>query len=129
MRNSDTGEAAVIEGKREEAELSDNISANESENERIAAARKQRLAAEAKERSTRIEVELAESARLEAERQRQVEEVIMAETEALSKRIHREDVERAIEQAIANPVDYEFCIDLEGNAYRWEIRQPGCHII
>ena len=36
----------------------------------------------------------------------------------MQRRIHPEDLERAIETALANPVDYEYAIDLQGNIFR-----------
>ena len=55
LRNSDTGEAAVIEAKREAEALTNLIAANESDNERVAARRKERLKRDAEERRRQIE--------------------------------------------------------------------------
>ena len=41
-----------------------------------------------------------------------------SETESMERRIRPEDIERAVEEAIANPTDYEYAIDTEGNMYR-----------
>ncbi len=119
LKYSDTGEAAVIEAKKEQEELAKNIADNDAENAQVADRRRRRLEAEMAERKVQIDAEVKEKAELEAERLKQVEQVVKAETEALSKRIRREDLERAIEEAIANPVDHEYAIDLEGNIYRY----------
>jgi len=44
--------------------------------------------------------------------------IIESETEAINNRIRAEDLERAIETALQNPIDPEFAIDLQGNIYR-----------
>jgi small subunit ribosomal protein S26 len=36
----------------------------------------------------------------------------------MENRIRREDLEKAIETALANPVDFEFAIDTAGNIFR-----------
>ena len=51
-------------------------------------------------------------------RQRQVEEMIAVESEAIDNRIRKEDLEKAIEIALDNPIDYEFAIDKEGHIFR-----------
>ena len=62
--------------------------------------------------------DLEEQARLEEVRQRQIAEVVASETESLANRIRPEDLGRAVEEALANPVDYEYAIDTEGHMYR-----------
>ena len=61
---------------------------------------------------------MEENARLEEVRQQQIAEVVASETESMERRIRPEDIERAVEEAIANPTDYEYAIDTEGNMYR-----------
>ena len=51
-------------------------------------------------------------------RQRQIAEVVAWETESMKNRIRQEDIGRAVEEALANPVDYEYAIDTEGHMYR-----------
>lgn len=38
--------------------------------------------------------------------------------------IKREDLEQAIETAIANPVDYNFALDAEGHVFRGRYTKP-----
>ena len=64
---------------------------------------------------------MEEQARLEEVRQRQIAEVVASETESMENRIRPEDIGRAVEEALANPVDYEYAIDTDGHMYRWEI--------
>ena len=61
---------------------------------------------------------MEERARLEEVRQRQIAEVVASETESMENRIRPEDIGRAVEEALANPVDYEYAIDTEGHMYR-----------
>ena len=62
--------------------------------------------------------DLEEKSRLEEVRQRQIAEVVASETESMKNRIRQEDIGRAVEEALANPVDYEYSIDTEGHMYR-----------
>ena len=62
--------------------------------------------------------DLEEHARLDEVRQQQIAEVVASETESMEKRIRPEDLGRAVEEALANPTDYEYAIDTEGNMYR-----------
>ena len=62
--------------------------------------------------------DLEEHARLDEVRQQQIAEVVASETESMEKRIRPEDLGRAVEEALANPIDYEYAIDTEGNMYR-----------
>ena len=73
---------------------------------------------EALETEQTIRVELDQIEAKERLRQRQVEEMIAAESEAIDNRIRKEDLEKAIEIALDNPIDYEFAIDKEGHIFR-----------
>lgn len=39
--------------------------------------------------------------------------------------ITAENIDEAIERALANPVDYNFAIDVEGNRYVGRLARPG----
>jgi len=124
LRNSDTGERAVIEAKREADALDKLIAENEGENETVAARRKERLKNDVVERRKQIESDLEEKARLEEVRQRQIAEVVASETESMENRIRPEDIGRAVEEALAKPVDYEYAIDTDGHMYRGRYTRP-----
>ena len=47
-----------------------------------------------------------------------MEDYIKQETKALDNRIRLEDLEKAIETALDNPIDLEFAIDTERHVYR-----------
>ena len=55
LRNSDTGERAVIVAKREAEALDTLIAENEGENEKVSARRRERLKGDVEERRKRIE--------------------------------------------------------------------------
>merc|ERR1712096_319627 len=90
---------------------------NEEENQRIAALRVDRLK-EAEERKYRIASELAEFEESEKTRLVAVDEIVGKHKAEMEKRIRVEDLEKAVETALANPVDFEFAIDKEGHMFR-----------
>merc|ERR1712240_877326 len=106
LKNSDTGEAGKIAAKKEDEEHIKMIQLNEEENKKVAARRVARLKLEAEERKIRIARELEEFGKMEKQK---IE---------MENRIRVEDLEKAIEIALANPVDFEYAIDTEGNIFR-----------
>ena len=54
----------------------------------------------------------------EAEKLEAVEALVEKEREQIDNRIKQEDIVKAIETALANPVDFEYAIDLQGNIFR-----------
>merc|ERR1712181_189597 len=103
------------------------IQMNEEENARIAKRRTDRLLIEAEERRLKINADLDE-AKIEEEQRLQVAgavvEVVAAEMET---RIKEEEVERAIEIALANPIDFEYAIDKEGRIFNG--RKTLCNLL
>jgi len=65
-----------------------------------------------------IREELSEYKRKEDIRHREMGDFIKEESKAMENRIKLEDLEKAIEEALANPVDYEYAIDDTGHIYR-----------
>jgi len=118
LKAGDTGEAALIAAKKEEMLHQQNINDNEEINKRIAAARVERLKREAEERKEMIEQELREYEEREASRLERVEEYVDKQIDEMDHRIKEEDLVKAIETALANPVDFEYAIDLKGNIFR-----------
>ena len=118
IKHSDVGEAAKIEAKREEEEHKRLMEENEAVNKEIQMRRKERIKREMESKKEEIKEEIREAQRMEEERVAKAQEEIRAETEAMQKRIRPDQVEKAIEAALASPVDHEFAIDKEGNIYR-----------
>ena len=54
----------------------------------------------------------------EAEQLERAEVLVDREVGEMEKRIREEDLVRAIETALANPLDLEYAIDLKGNIFR-----------
>eukprot|EP00092_Neocalanus_flemingeri_P011643 GFUD01012545.1.p1 GENE.GFUD01012545.1~~GFUD01012545.1.p1 ORF type:complete len:230 (+),score=97.52 GFUD01012545.1:121-810(+) len=118
IKNSDTGEAAMIAAQKEEEEHQMMIKLNEDENELIAVQRVARLKNEAEERKLKIAQELSDFDESETNRLAAVDEMVEKHKAEMEKRIRVEDLEKAIETALANPVDFEFAIDKEGHIFR-----------
>merc|ERR1719481_2170932 len=95
LKNSDTGEAG-----------------------KVAARRVARLKVEAEERIIRIARELEDFGNREKERMAAVDQMVEKQKIEMENRIRVEDLEKAIEIALANPVDFEYAIDTEGNIFR-----------
>ncbi|KAF4531457.1 hypothetical protein B566_EDAN004228 [Ephemera danica] len=109
----------------EEEEFSRCMAINEEWNRASAAIREQRLAEQAKSRAERALRGLAVHEALQAEKAAIVEQMVEAEKELGGTYITAERLDAAIEEAIANPVDYNFCIDLEGNiTYGRDTKKP-----
>ena len=77
-----------------------------------------RLVKEAEERKVRIRQELEDFEHREEERLVRVDQIVEKHQSEMERRIEPDQLEKAIEIALANPVDYEFAIDLEGNIFR-----------
>ena len=91
---------------------------NEEENKKVAKQRELRLQKEAIENEQNIREELVQIEAKEKVRRRNVEQMITEESLAIDNRIRKEDLERTIEIALDNPIDFEFAIDTEGHIFR-----------
>lgn len=118
LRHSSAGEAAK-DAAREAANQDEQLlKDNEEMNAQIAKKREIRLKKEAIEEEEKIREELKEFDKDQAIQIREMEDYIKQETKALDNRIRLEDLEKAIETALDNPIDLEFAIDTEGHIYR-----------
>ena len=133
LKAGDTGAAAVIAAEKEEVAYQQNLKVistflvlqvkvkfqdNEEENKRIAALRATRLMEESERNKILIAQRLEESDVIEAEKLERVEALVDREKLEMGNRIREEDLVRAIETALANPLDMEYAIDLKGNIFR-----------
>ena len=87
---------------------------NDDENKRVAALRERRLKMEADDDRIRIAREVEEHRREEEEAIRRTDEFVRREAEEIDSALREADVQKAIEVALANPVDYEFAISKDG---------------
>merc|ERR1712210_212662 len=100
---------------------------NEEENARIAKRRTERLLREAEERRLQINLDL-EAAKIEEEDRLQAANTVVEEVTAeMENRIKEEEVEKAIEIALANPIDFEYAIDKEGRIFQG--RKTLCNLL
>lgn len=118
VKNSDTGEAAVQEQKMEEEVHHRILQANEEENTKVAIRRSERLAKHTEERKLKIREELEEFEESERERLALVDRIVEKHTGEMESRVKEEDLEEAIEMALANPIDFEYAIDKDGHIFR-----------
>ncbi|XP_065359745.1 small ribosomal subunit protein mS26 [Calliphora vicina] len=115
----------VLTAEQEEAEFQRCLQENQKWNQEIAAIREQRLAKESQEKSEYVKERLRLAQEREEERMEKIEALVKKEKELSKTFITRENLEVAIEQALANPVDYNFAIDMRGNIYRGRTNTPG----
>lgn len=83
------------------------------------------MAKEKREKEEYVRETLRLAREREEERMEKIEALVKKEKELSKTFITRENLETAIEHALANPVDYNFSIDLHGNIYRGRHNTPG----
>ena len=118
LKSSSAGKEAQMQQEREEEEHANLLIKNEHINARVVIRRQERLEREAQEEEQRIRMELEDAKKREKEQAERIDDVIKYEKKQIENRITVDELERAILQAIDNPVDDEFAIDTEGHIYR-----------
>lgn len=108
----------------EEAEYQRCSSINDKWNFEIAKRRDARLIQENAERREHILKRLDAKKIRDKNELEQIEARVRREKENSATFITHENIDKAIEHALANPVDYNFSIDLQGNIYKGNER-PG----
>ncbi|XP_016937603.3 small ribosomal subunit protein mS26 [Drosophila suzukii] len=108
----------VLTPEQEEAEFQKCIEANAAWNAAIARERDQRLAKEREEKVAYVQERLEARQVREEERREQANQRVLLEIERSKTYITRENLDAAIETALANPVDHNYAIDLAGNLYQ-----------
>merc|ERR1712241_1578315 len=79
------------------------------------------------ERRLKISADL-EAAKIEEEERLQAADAVVEEVAAeMENRIKEEEVEKAIEIALANPIDFEYAIDKEGRIFQG--RKTLCNLL
>lgn len=102
----------------EETEFQRCITINDEWNFEISKIRDARLAKENAERRVIIQSGIAARKIKQREELKLIEERVRKQKEASVSFITSENIDQAIEQALANPTDYNFSIDLQGNIYK-----------
>nr|CAG4644379.1 EOG090X0FQ9 [Lepidurus arcticus] len=118
LKLADTGDFALHAAKSEQEEHLRLMEENRVENEKTAAVREARLARQREQEKEHISQLLVSEQMLSRKRLDEVEELVKKEIGLAELIITRDNVELAIEEALANPVDYNFAIDREGFVYR-----------
>nr|XP_045616438.1 probable 28S ribosomal protein S26, mitochondrial [Procambarus clarkii] len=109
----------------EEAEHQYLMEYNHQENLRVAALREERVKMEFEADLARIEVSREKLAKKTLEAEEEALRIITETQELVKTFIKQEDLEKAIETALANPVDYNYAIDQEGHIFRGSKTRPG----
>ncbi|XP_030372890.1 probable 28S ribosomal protein S26, mitochondrial [Scaptodrosophila lebanonensis] len=125
QQETSTIDHIVFTPEQEEAAFQRCLEENAAWNATIAAEREVRLKREREEKKAYVQERLEAALIREEERKEQANEKVRREKELAKTFISRENLDVAIETALANPVDYNFSIDLGGNIYRGRGTLPG----
>ena len=117
VKFSDKGAIAKEESRIEEEEFLRKLKENENVNAKVAKDRTVRLEKEMKEQEQDILRQVDEFEKQKLKEESDLEDFIRSETVAIENRIRLEDLEKAIEKALDNPIDYEYAIDKDGYIY------------
>ncbi|XP_055905043.1 probable 28S ribosomal protein S26, mitochondrial [Eupeodes corollae] len=125
IRETSTADHLVMSVEEEEAEFQRCLNLNKEWNDQIAAERNLRLEKENAAKREYIKERLELAKEREEDRLQRIEEIVRKEKEASKTFITRENIDQAIETALANPLDFNFSIDLRGNLYHGRTTVPG----
>lgn len=115
----------VVSAEQEEAEFQRMKSINDQWNMEITKVRDARIAKENEERREFIAGRVELKKVRDQEEYESIEQRVRNEKENSKTFITRENIDQAIEFALANPVDYNFSIDLQGNIYSASSEKPN----
>ncbi|XP_063882079.1 small ribosomal subunit protein mS26-like [Scylla paramamosain] len=124
VRTADTSELAMQQVAQEEEEHQQLMEYNRQENLRVAALREERIRKEHEAEIARVEASLVKQAQIAAEAEQEALRIINETQELVKTFIKREDLEKAIEEAMENPTDYNFALDQEGHIFRGRTTKP-----
>ncbi|XP_069669081.1 small ribosomal subunit protein mS26 [Periplaneta americana] len=123
-KSSATSIAAQQETKDEEEEHQRCMKVNEEWNRQVALIREKRLLQEQEAKRELILAQMTAFEEDQKKRMEEVEQIVREEKERAKFYITSENIDKAIEDALANPVDHNFAIDLQGNIYRGRKTKP-----
>jgi len=116
MKQAESGETAQLKLKEDDDEHLRLMEENRIENEKTAALREQRLSAEFETTREKVLQSLIKKEKDDSLYQDKLLSFI-SEQEG-TPFIRPEDIDKAIEEALSNPVNFSFAIDFKGNIYR-----------
>ncbi|XP_023170641.2 probable 28S ribosomal protein S26, mitochondrial [Drosophila hydei] len=125
QQETSTADHIVLTPEQEEAEFQRCVEINAAWNAKIAIEREKRLAKEREEKVAYVQERLDARRVREEERRERADERVRFEIEQSKSFITRENLDAAIETALANPVDHNFAIDLAGNMIKGRSTQPS----
>lgn len=114
----------VVSAEQEEAEFQRMKSINDQWNMEITKIRDARIAKENTERREFITGRVELKKTRDEEAHELIEQRVRDEKENSKSFITRDNIDQAIEFALANPVDYNFSIDLQGNIHSATSEKP-----
>lgn len=115
----------ILSPEQEEEEFQRCMQENESWNAKIAQERELRLQNQRQQTAKAVQEHIEQAKAEEEERLAKIEAIVRREKELAKTYITRENLDEAINHALANPVDHNFSIDLKGNIYRGRDTVPG----
>lgn len=124
IRQTSSADHLVMTPEEEEAEFQKCIAINEEWNKKIDAERNQRLAEDLEKTKQYVDEKLGAYRERKEDHIENIDAIIKAEKEKARTFITREKLDEAIETALANPVDFNFSIDLKGNMYHGRLTKP-----
>ncbi len=101
----------------EETEQLELIQQNDRENERVAQLRAQRVALQSQLSDQHLIVSQLQQLEDSKLKGKQFDEIVRQEIKRSKSYITHENLESVIEEALANPINYDFAIDTEGNVH------------
>lgn len=114
---ANTGGLTARQVQVEEEEQLKLLEENEKENQKVAELRALRLEDEFNQKKTEFIIESIKRAELEKQAAEDIEANVRKEIEREKTYITKEKLEDAIEEALSNPVSYDFSVDLNGNVH------------
>nr|CAG4645877.1 EOG090X0FQ9 [Lynceus sp. MCZ IZ 141354] len=118
LKKADTGEEGILQAKKDEEEHLRLLEENRIENEKAAQRREARLEAARQALQEKVIKTLSTKEAEEKQIIEKLEAIVREKKEMVATMIARENVEQAIEEALANPIDFDFAIDQNGYVYR-----------
>nr|CAG4651404.1 EOG090X0FQ9 [Simocephalus serrulatus]SVE94560.1 EOG090X0FQ9 [Simocephalus serrulatus] len=116
LKQAESGEVAQMKSKLDEEEHARLMEENRLENEKTAQLREERLKIEAVKTQERVMTTLIKKEQENKIFEAQVDTFLQQQKSLPF--ISPQNIEKAIEEALANPIDFNFAIDLDGYVYR-----------
>lgn len=124
IQQTSSADHLVMTPAEEEAEFQKCVEINEQWNKKIAEERNQRLAEDLLKTKEYVHEKLEAFREKKEEHIENIEALVKAEKEKAKTFITREKLDETIEYALANPIDYNYSIDLKRNMYFGRLTRP-----